>query len=192
MTTTLARPTLDDMTVTQPPAPPQWAPPYVPPRPAPSRRTVMPTVIIGLIATAALILGIVSLATRPAASSIASPSSAPAAPTFTDADRAAARKQVCDTFARVAESISVATSAEDGPEPIATGVNARVSISTGALALSRSLSPATPSDVAKSANNLVDAYSNYLITAFSGEKSINEMDFNAMVNATHALRALCG
>lgn len=152
---------------------------------------VVPTAIVGLIAVAALIVGIVSLATRPSVASVAPVRATPAAPTFTAAEHDSARKHVCATFSRVAASLSVATTAEDGPEPIATGVNARVGIASGAMILSRSLSPATPGDVAKAANDLVDAYSNYLLSAFGGEKSQNDADFNAMVSATHALRALC-
>lgn len=186
------RPTLGGMTVTQPPAPPHWAPGYAPPRPTPNRRMAVPVVIVGLIAVAALIVGIVGLTDRPSAQPAAVPTSAPAAPAFTDADRAAAKEKVCTTFSNVVQSIRTATNVADGPEPIATSVNARAAMATGALALTRSVSPATPPDVAKAANALADAYSNYLLTAFQGNSQQNDADHAAALNATDALRAVCG
>ena len=192
MTMTLVSPIVEDMTVTQPPAPPQWAPGYPPPQPAPQRRMVVPVVVVGLIAVAALIVGIISLAGSSSDRPVAAPTSTPAVPTFTDAEHAAAKDRVCATFNSVAHSISVATTVPDGPEPIASNVNARAAIASGALALGRSVSPATPSDVTKAANTLVDAYSNYLLTAFAGSTPQNDSDYTAMVNATHTLRTMCG
>lgn len=192
MTTMMASPSIERMTVTQPPAPPQSAPPFWPPPPVRRRSSGVFTAIVGLIAVAALIVGIVSLATRPAATTVAVPSPAPAAPAFTNADRNTAKERVCKTFSSVSDGVSTATNASDGTEPIATAVNARAAVATGALALSRSLSAATPPDVTQAVNGLVDSYTTYLLSAFGGSATQNEADFKSMVNATHALRAMCG
>lgn len=195
MTMLKDRPTLGGMTVTQPPAPPHWAPGYTPTPPQPpatNRRMVVPILIVGLVAVAALIVGIVGLTDRPSPQPVATqPSAAPVGPAFTDAERAAAKERVCSTFNSVVQSIRTATNAPNGPEPIATNVNARAAIATGALALGRSVSPATPPDVAKAANALVDAYSSYLLTAFQGDTSQNGSDHAAVLTATDALTAQC-
>lgn len=192
MTSTLASPTLEGMTVTQPPAPPQSAPPYMLPPPAPSRRSVLPTAIVALIAVAALAVGIVSLATRPAAAPAAAPSPAPAAPSFTAADRAAAKEHACTTSLSVLEAVGTATNAPDQGEPIGTAANARAAIATGALVLSRSTTAATPPDVSKAVNGLVDAYQTYLLSAFGGSTAQNDADHAAVVKATDRIHAVCG
>ena len=81
---------------------------------------------------------------------------------------------------------------EYGPEPAADTANARVALTSGALALRRSVSAATPSDVAKAANGLADAYTNYLLTAYAGDQEQNKSDYAAMMSATTVLRELCG
>lgn len=193
MTTTLVSPIVDDMTVTQPPAPPQWAPGYPPPQPAPQRRMGAPVVVVGLIAVAALIVGIVSLVSGASDRTVATPTATSVAPTFTSAERAAAKDHVCTTFSSVMQSIKTATNVPEGsPEPIAASVNARTAIATGALALSRSVSDATPTDVAKAANALADAYSAYLQNAFQGNTAQSAADHAAVNRATDALQTICG
>jgi len=190
---TLVSPIVEDMTVTQPPAPPQWAPGYPPPQPAPQRRMVVPVVVVGLIAVAALIVGIISLAGSSSERPVAAATSTPAVPTFTPAEHAAAKDRVCTTFSSVVQSIKTATNVPEGsPEPIAASVNARAAIATGALALSRSVSDATPSDVAKAANSLADAYSAYLQNAFQGNTAQSGADHAAVNQATDALQTICG
>ena len=154
---------------------------------------VVPVVVVGLIAVAALIVGIINLADGSSERPVATPTSTPAVPTFTAAEHAAAKERVCATFSSVVQSIKTATNVPEGsPEPIAASVNARAAITAGALALSRSVSGATPVDVAKAANSLADAYSVYLQNAFQGNTAQSASDHTAVNQATDALQTICG
>lgn len=187
-------PTLEAMTTTRPPAPPQWAPGFVPStRQASSRRLALAMAGVGLLAIAALVVGIIALAQTPASSVNASAQQdAPvtAEHTFSAPDQAAAKAKVCATFEQTAGAVRVATSAPDGAEPIAASVNARAALTASALALSRSVSAATPQEVAVAANSLVDAYSGYLLTAFQ-EKTQGAAERDSVEKASVALRAQC-
>ncbi len=192
MTTMLDRSTLDAMTLA-PPGAPQWAPEYPqypPPRPESKRRVSVLTLLVGAVATAALVVGIVSLVDRPAAPA---PSPAPVGPVYSAADQAAAKEHVCSTFADVVDAVRTATNApSDVAEPIAASANGRAALATGALAMSRSVTPATPPDVAQAANKLADAYSAYLLTAFSGKGPQNDADHAAVLAASKTLHGICG
>lgn len=193
MTTMLDRSTLDAMTLA-PPGAPQWAPEYPqypPPRPESKRRVPVLTLLVGAVATAALVVGIVSLADRPAAPA---PSPAPAGPAYSAADQAAAKQHVCSTFADVVDAVRTATNApSDVAEPIATSVNGRAALATGALAMSRSVTPATPPDVAEAATKLADTYSAYLLSAFTaGKAQQNDADHAAVLAASKTMRGVCG
>ncbi len=180
--------TLDGMTTTRPPALPQWAPGSGPSiRPASNRRLAVALTIVGLLAIAALVVGIIALAQTPA-----SPPAQQAAPisaehTYSAADQAAAKNRVCTAFTQVADSVRIATTAPDGSEPVAASANARAAIVGGALAITRSLSDATPKDVADAANALADGYMNYALALFSGQ----EGDKGSAGIAATNLRQLC-
>ncbi len=91
---------------------------------------VVPVVVVGLIAVAALIVGIINLADGSSERPVATPTSTPAVPTFTAAEHAAAKERVCATFSSVVQSIKTATNVPEGsPEPIAASVNAREELS---------------------------------------------------------------
>lgn len=187
-------PTLDGMTTTRPPAPPQWAPGFGSSiRPASNRRLPAALAIVGLLAIAALVIGIIALTQTPASPVNATAQQAgPISPehTYSAADQTAAKEKVCVTFEQTSGAVRVATSAPDGAEPIAASVNARAALTASALALSRSVSAATPQDVSVAANSLVDAYSGYLLTAFQ-EKTQGTTERDSVDNASMALRALC-
>lgn len=181
-------PTLDGMTTTRPPALPQWAPGSGPSlKPASNRRLAVALTIVGLLAIAALVVGIIALAQTPA-----SPPAQQAAPisaehTYSATDQAAAKDRVCTVFTQVADSVRVATSAPDGDEPVAITANARAAVVGGALAITRSLSDATPKDVADAANALADGYMNYALTVFSAQQG----DKGPVATAATNLRQLC-
>jgi hypothetical protein len=189
--------TLDDMTATRPPisAPPQWTPSYGPPaRQGAGGR--LATLLVGLVALAALVVGIISLAqsgssTPSAASAVPPTPIAPPAPAFSAGETAAAKEKVCTTFHQAADAVHVATSAPNGAEPIAASVNARAALVGGALALTRSVSDATPPDVANAANALADAYTNYVLVAYA-DGAQGPSDQVPVQNASATLRGLCG
>ena len=156
----------------------------------PTRRTSNVAMVVAGFVVGALVIGIIHLA-RPA-STPASPPSAPTAaqppPTVSAAETAAAKAQVCSTFQHADAAIGGTINAPDGAEPSAARANARAAVVSSALALTRAIGPVTPSDVAKPANDLTDAYLAYALTAFAQGKS----DPSAVVNATAALRQACG
>lgn len=160
--------------------------PLTPPSRAPRSTTAI--AVAGLLmATAALVVGIIALAQTPA-----SPPAQQAAPisaehTYSASDQAAAKDRVCTTFTQVAESIRTATTAPDGAEPIAATANARAAIVGGALAITRSLSDASPKDVADAANALADGYMNYALAVFAGQQG----DKGPAGIAATNLRQLC-
>lgn len=178
------------MTIPHLPPAGQWTPPAAASRRPSSNRIGIPLATVGvLIAVAALVVGVISL-NRPT-SSPTSPGPAPTtsvvSPSFPDADAAAAKSRVCSTFEKVSKAVKLATSAPDGAEPAAASANARAALVGGAVALSRSASPATPTNVARLAESLADAYLDYVVTAFAEEKA----DGTPVENATTALRQGC-
>lgn len=94
---------------------------------------------------------------------------------------------MCSTFQSVSKAVKVATSAPDGAEPVAAAANARAALVGGALALTTSIEPATPTTLTTLARKLADAYLNYVITAFAEEKA----DGGDVESATSALREAC-
>lgn len=166
-------------------APMQYTPSQ---RPAP--RTPGPLIwIVGLIAAAALIVGIINFAEQQS-SPHAEPGNQAPTNVANEASPSAAKNHICATFGQVAESVKTATSAPDGAEPIAASVNARAAITAGALALSRALSPAAPPAVSSAANRLLDAYEHYLLVAFQ-EKPQSDADRGVVGDASAALRGAC-
>lgn len=174
----------------QPPPAAQWTQPVQLQRSASGRLTTVALIGIGLIATAALVVGIVALSrpTSPTMAPAPAATTAAASPSFTAADEAAAKGHVCTTFDNVSNAVKIATSAPNGAEPVAASANARAALVGAALELSRSVAPATPKDLAKLAGGLVDAYLDYVVTAFAEQKA----DSTPVENATNALRQACG
>lgn len=167
------------------PAMPPPAPPY-----RPARRSLggaVALVVVGLIATAALIVGIVGLTRDNSAPTAAPPAAAPETPAFSSVEITAAKQRVCTAFERASEAVKVATSAPDGPEPVAASTNARASLVGGALMLTRSVTDATPHDLAVKADALADAYTEYVVQAFAEHRS----DSSALQAATNDMREAC-
>lgn len=144
---------------------------------------------IALISLAALAVGIISLTQpSPGATGRSIPPTTSSMPSsFSAADVAAANKRLCSTFQSVSKAVKVATSAPDGAEPVAAAANARAALVGGALALTTSIEPATPTTLTTLARKLADAYLNYVITAFAEEKA----DGGDVESATSALREAC-
>lgn len=162
---------------------------YMPPQPPAHRKSGPLVWIVGLIAAAALILGIINFtrqSTRP------TPPVPTDHPVFSTADQNAAKERICAAYEQVTASVATATHLPDGTEPVATSVNARAAIATGALALSRSVSPSASADVSSKVNALVDAYLHYLLTAFGGDVAKADSSRAAVVTAIDAMHGVCG
>lgn len=166
MTLTQVGDTLDTMTTVRPPAP-EWAPPPHFGAPVRSRGPLWIGIIGVLIALAALAVAITAVV-KPSPVEPPAPVPPPAsAATPSPVDAAAAKAKVCEAFLQVSDSVRIATSAPDGEEPVGAAANARAAVVGGALALTRSVSDATPKSTADAANNLADAYMGYALTIFA-------------------------
>src|SRR6516165_2954407 len=95
------------------PPPAQWTPPGQPGGRASNGRIVIALVVVGLIAVAALVVGIIDL-TRPSSSG-AGKASTPASPspTFTPDQVASAKKELCSAYQVAARSVKQDTNATD-------------------------------------------------------------------------------
>lgn len=167
------------------PAMPPPAPPYGRPRHFPLN--AIATLIVGLMAAAALVVGIVGLSRDGTTVQAADASPASAGPSFSTADIAAAKQKVCAVFEQGVDAVRVSTNAPYGTEPAAVRANGRAALTASALALTRATSEATPSEVASAANSLADAYVDYALTAFAERTS----DTAVIESATTAMRDVC-
>jgi hypothetical protein len=156
----------------------------------PTRRISNVAMVVAGFVVGGLVIGIIQLA-----QSTSTPASPPSAPTaarppspITAAETAAAKAKLCATFQHADAAIGGTINAPEGAEPSAARANARAAVVSSALALTRAVGPITPPEIAKPANDLTDAYMAYALTAFAQGKS----DPSAVVNATAALRQVCG
>lgn len=143
-------------------------------------------VVVGLIATAALIVGIVGL-TRDNSAPASEASVAPEVPAFSAAEVSAAKDKVCAVFEQTNQAVNVATNAPLGSEPAGVRAGGRAAVTSAALALTRAVSDATPADVKDKANGLADAYMDYALTAFAERPS----DTSAVESARVELQSAC-
>jgi hypothetical protein len=145
----------------QPPAPAQWTPPAEPGRPASNGRFVLALVVIGLIAVAALVVGIVDLA-RPNSSGNGK---ALTAPTFTAEQVANAKKNLCSSYQVAARSVKEDTNGTDV-------ALARISLTNSAGMLDEAAdNPAVAQSERDAARNLADAYRNAVAIASAFDKN---------------------
>lgn len=140
------------MTNPHPPPTAQWTPPAVSNRPASNGLLVVAMAVIGLIAVAALVLGIVDL-TRPdstgagTAATAASPS-----PTFTSEQVASAKKNLCTMYQLASKSVNQDTNGGDM-------AIARISLTnSGAMLDAAAENPALAQSDRDAARNLAAAY----------------------------------
>lgn len=144
-------------------------------------------VVVGLIATAALIVGIIGLTRDNSNPGVAPPAAAPEAPAFSAAEATAAKQRVCAVFEQTNQAVNVATNAPLGSEPAGVRAGGRAAVMGAALALTRALTDATPVDVKDKANGLADAYVDYALTAFAERPS----DTSAVESARTELQSAC-
>jgi hypothetical protein len=155
----------------------------------PTRRISNVAMVLAGFVVGGLVIGIIHLAQptpTPASPASASTAGQPSS-TVTAAEAAAAKAKLCTTFQHADAAIGGAINTPEGAEPAAAKANARAAVVSSALALTRAVGPVTAPAIAKPANDLVDAYLAYALTAFAQGKS----DPSAVVNATAALRQAC-
>ncbi|WP_141772677.1 hypothetical protein [Mycobacterium malmoense] len=141
------------MTIPHPPPAAQWIPPTDATRRASNSRVAIALAVLGiLIATAALVIGIIDL-TRPTSSGASKVSATPVAPpSFTPEQVAAAKKELCSTYQLAAHSVNVDTHSSDT-------ALARASLVNGAAMLdAAAANPALSTNDRDAARALASAY----------------------------------
>lgn len=153
-----------------------------PPWPAPNatqphrRGSVLLAVLAALLAVAALIAAIAAL-TR-----------LPATPSYTGAQRAEAKADLCDRYKPAMDAVHIETNGSDA----ALG---RIALVNGAIILAgASSNPALDSKYRDAAQAVVHAYKDFVIAASSGR--LGDPKFEAAMNAAstkeRVLKELCG
>ena len=176
------------MTNPQPPAPAQWTPPAEPGRPASNGRVVLALVVIGLIAVAALVLGIVDLA-RPNSSGNgkAASTSVTPSPTFTPDQVASAKKDLCSAYQLAAHSVKADTNSAD------TAI-ARISLTNAAGILDAAANNLALNNPERdSAHKLAAAYRTIdaVSSVFDKTSSVFQQSVDEANQADAAMAALC-
>ena len=171
-----------------PPPPVQWTPPPAESsRKGSSGRFAIALVVVGLIAVAALVVGIIDL-TRPtsSASGKASTTASPT-PTFTPDQVANAKKDLCSTYQVAARSVKQDTNGTD----IAI---ARISSTNAAGMLDAAAdSPALGQSERDAARNLASAYRNVvaLASVFDKGSSVIQSALDDANRADEAMVVIC-
>lgn len=165
------------------PQPGQWTPTY--PAQAVQRSRVWPaTVLASISILLAIAAVIVALAKKPSA---AVPASAPA-PTYTPADVAAAKQQLCDTYKLEARTVRSDTGGSD--EALA-----RIAATNGAVMLYHAAAnPALDAKYRDAARALATAYGN--VSALGSKGIATDAEWRAVLEDANAkdaaMKNLCG
>jgi hypothetical protein len=144
--------------------------------------------VIGLLAVAALVVGIIGL-TRPTSTTSASPAPASSAPTptYTAAETAAAHQKLCDVYKLAARAVQIET---HGTSPERAGI-AEVN---GAMMLQEAVNAApamTPGDRA-AAIALAEAYNNVAAVASLGDDQAWQSALSDANAKDVRMKAVCG
>lgn len=152
-------------------------------RPASGWLAAVALIVTGLIATAALVVGIIAL-TRPTSNAAGkSSTSATPAPTFTPDQVASAKKNLCAVYQVAARSVSADTNGTDV-------AIARVSLTNAAGMLDTAAdNPALGREERDAARRLASAYHTYVAIASVSDKTSPLMQ-NALDEANHADTAM--
>jgi len=161
----------------------EWTPPPVPGRPPSNGRIAVGLALVGLIAVAALVVGIIAL-TRPTSSSAGkAPTAANPSPTFTPDQVADAKKNLCSVYQVGARSVSADSNGTD----IAI---ARVALANAAGMLDTAAdNPALGQGERDAARTLASAYHTYVAVASVFDKGSPMMQ-NALDEANRADKAM--
>ncbi|WP_197507227.1 hypothetical protein [Mycobacterium sp. 852002-50816_SCH5313054-b] len=171
----------------QPPPAAQWTPPAQIRKPASGRLTAVGLVVIGLIATAALIVGIVAL-TRPATDAAGkAPTPATPTPSFTPDQVAGAKKELCAAYQLAARSVHFDTNLSDR-------ALARISLVNGAGLLdAAATNPALSANDRDAARALASAYrtSNAVSSDTDASSPLYQMTLDDITKTDAAMAAIC-
>lgn len=121
----------------------------------------------------------------------------PSPPTYTAQQTADAKAKVCATYEQVRKAVVTNTSRSGGDDPTATlavAANARAALYNGGDYLSKTLmrEPATPPELAKAINTLVNSYQKLAIDFLSdAPDSEQQASRDAVGNAGTAVYGLC-
>lgn len=185
------RPTLGGMTVTQPPAPPHWAPGYVPPRPPKRGRSWTGVLAAGglVVAVAALVVGIADRSTSaPMNGSPTTVTVSPPAPVYSPGDVSAAKASLCSEWAAARDAVKAETHRDDN------AVLSRVALSNSAgLMDGAAKASALPTDARDAATGVAQAYR--MLAAVSSTAPTGSPDFQSAVDkanqAADRMQAIC-
>jgi hypothetical protein len=164
--------------------PPSFAPPA-----RPTRAPMFIAIAVALAALAALAVAIASWF-RPAPEPHIQ-----AAPTYTDAQVADAKKQVCDAFSTAHDAIGTAGNKKDPTHSVAYAVNARLAFFAGAQHLIETLSsqPAAPKELSSSVRQYATAYTtlSLALLADKTEDQIGAGVFSSGDQASENIQKIC-
>ncbi|BBZ50401.1 hypothetical protein BST25_18100 [Mycobacterium heidelbergense] len=170
----------------QPPPTAQWTPPAVTHRPASNIGIVVALIGIGLIAAAALVIGIIDL-TRPASNGGGVVPTVQPPSTFTAKQTADAKKNLCTMYQVAARSVKEDT---NGPD-IAI---ARISLTNGAGMLDAATdNPALGQSERDAARNLAAAYRNAVAisSVFDKTSSVFQQSLDDVNRLDGIMAAIC-
>jgi hypothetical protein len=118
-----------------------------------------------------------------------------ATPTFTDAQVADAKKQVCDAFNLAHDAIVTAGNIKDPANQIAYATNARLAFFAGAQYLADAVNsqPATPAELATAAHQYSLSYKQISLSllASKSEEQIGSTIFDAGDQANDKIKQIC-
>ncbi|HET7073369.1 MAG TPA: hypothetical protein VFI55_04710 [Mycobacterium sp.] len=171
----------------QPPPPAQWTPPAEPSRPTANGRIVLALVVIGLIAVAALVVGIVDLARPNSSGASAASTSVTPSPTFTPEQIATAKKDLCSAYQLASHSVNVDTHTSDT-------ALARISLVNGAGLLdAAAANPALRANDRNAAQALASAYrtSNAVSSDTDAASPLYQTTLDDITRTNAAMAAIC-
>ncbi|MCV7445794.1 hypothetical protein H7K33_26495 [Mycobacterium paraense] len=171
----------------QPPPAAQWTQPVQMQRPASGRVTTVGLIIVGVVATAALVVGIIAL-TRPTLNAAGkSPTSATPTPTFSPDQVASAKKNLCTVYQLASKSVNQDTNGGD----IAI---ARISLTNGGAMLdAAAANPALGQNERGAAQDLAAAYQSAVAisSVFDKGSSVFQQSIDDINRLDGPMAAIC-
>lgn len=172
----------------QPPPMAEWTPPPAPGRPRPNGGIVVGLALVGLIAVAALVVGIIALSRPTTSSAGKAPTAATPSPTFTPDQVASAKKELCSTYQVAARSVDADTRSSDRALARISLVNAAGMIDAAAE------NPALNANDRDAARTLASAYwvTNAVSSVTDAASPLYQTTLDDAKRAADAMAAICG
>jgi hypothetical protein len=178
---------LDEVMDPQPPHGAQWTAPAMPGRSASNGRVGAGLAVIGLIAVAALVVGIVALTRPTAGGAVKAATTATPTPSFTPDQIAAAKKNLCTMYQLASKSVNQDTNGGD----IAI---ARISLTNGGAMLDAAAeNPALGQNERDAARNLAAAYQSAVAisSVFDKTSSVFQQSIDDINRSDGPMAAIC-